>query len=307
MSQYSFEFPYVFLLIPIFWFCMRVCPARGITIYMPYIQVLIAKKSLKYRWLEIVKWLAILFFLVALASPVKVEKFNNVKKEGRDIMLVIDSSRSMLERGFDINNLKKDKFSAVIEVVESFVKDRQNDRVGLVNFASSAFIASPLTFDKNFLLDILTKQRVGIAGKRTAIYDALLQSLYILQNSEAKSKIAILLTDGVDNMSQTKFEEIIDIIKQTKVKLYTIGIGESKDLEVSKLEKLAQIGGGKFFLATNQKTLQNIYNEIDKSETTKIKSKTYKKYTYYYYYPLMFAIILLLLFVYAKSVRGVAK
>jgi Ca-activated chloride channel family protein len=276
-------------------------------IYLPYIQVLIGKKSLKSRWIEVLKAIAILSFFIALASPVMVTKYNNIQKEGRDIMLIIDSSSSMKERGFDINDLKKDKFSAVIDVVSNFIDSRKNDRIGLINFASSAFIASPLTFDKKFLKDILKKQRVGIAGRRTAIYDALLQGLYILENSKTKSKIAILLTDGIDNMSQNSFDEIVDLTKQINVKLYTIGIGENKDIEAQKLEKLAEAGGGKFFLATNKETLSNIYKEIDQSATTKIKSQSYKEYKYYYYYPLMLAILLLMLYIYIKSVRGVAK
>ena len=307
MSHFSFEFPYVFLLLIPFWFCIKRCPAKSMAIYLPYIQVLIGKKSLKSRWIEVLKAIAILSFFVALASPVMVTKYNNIQKEGRDIMLIIDSSSSMKERGFDINDLKKDKFSAVIDVVSNFIDSRKNDRIGLINFASSAFIASPLTFDKKFLKDILKKQRVGIAGRRTAIYDALLQGLYILENSKTKSKIAILLTDGIDNMSQNSFDEIVDLTKQINVKLYTIGIGENKDIEAQKLEKLAEAGGGKFFLATNKETLSNIYKEIDQSATTKIKSQSYKEYKYYYYYPLMLAILLLMLYIYIKSVRGVAK
>jgi len=307
MSHYSFEFPYLLLLIPIFWFCVKRCPAKNSAIYMPYIQVLISNKSLKSKWIEIIKIVAIISFIIALASPVKVTKYNNVKKEGRDIMLIIDSSSSMLERGFDIKNLKKDKFSAVVNVVDNFIKKRQNDRIGLINFASRAFIASPLTFDKKFLKDILHKQKVGIAGRRTAIYDALLQGLYILENSKTKSKIAILLTDGIDNMSQTKFNEILDLTKKIKVTLYTIGIGGNKDIEANKLQKLAEAGGGKFYLATNRKTLENIYKEIDASATTKLKSQSYKKYKYYYYFPLMFSIVLFMLYVYLKSVRGIVK
>lgn len=307
MSQFNFEFPYAFLLLPLFIFCVIKCPAKSLSIYLPYINVLIGKKSLKSRWLDFVRLGAIVAVIVALASPVVVTEYNNIKKEGRDIMLIIDSSRSMLEKGFDINNPSKDKFSAVISVVDKFAKDRSSDRIGLINFASSAFIASPLTFDKKYLRDILQKQKVGIAGKRTAIYDALLQGLYILQKSEAKSKTVILLTDGIDNMSSTKFTDIVDFVKRVGVKLYTIGIGGYKDLEVPKLKALANAGGGKFFMATNEGALKKIYKDIDRSETSAIKSTSYKVYKYYYYFPLMMAILLLLIFVYFKSVKGVVK
>ncbi len=307
MSQFSFEFPYAFLLLPIFAFCIIKCPAKSLSIYLPYINVLIGKKSLKSRWLDFIKWGAVVSIIIALASPVKVTEYKNVKKEGRDIMLIIDSSRSMLDRGFDINNPTKDKFALVTDVVDKFIRDRKNDRIGLINFASSVFIASPLTFDKKYLLDILHKQKVGIAGKRTAIYDALLQGLYVMHKSEAKSKIVILLTDGIDNMSSIKFTDIVNFVKRVGVKLYTIGIGSNKDLEVPKLKALANAGGGKFFMATNNDALKKIYNSIDKSETSKIKTTSYKVYKYYYYFPLMITIILLLIYIYFKSVKGVAK
>jgi Ca-activated chloride channel family protein len=265
------------------------------------------KKRVKSRWLEIFKWLGIVTLTVALASPVKVEIYNNIKKKSRDIMLILDSSKSMLDRGFDANNPKVDKFSVVVDVVSKFVKDRSSDRVGLVNFSSSAFIASPLTFDKSYLEYIISKQRVGLVGSRTAIYDALLQGIYILEDSEAKAKIVILLTDGIDNMSTTTFNEIKDAVAKSKLKLYIVGIGQREDLDVPKLQELASSGRGKFYLATNSSALSSIYKEIDKSETSKVKGESYKQYTYYYYFPLIFAIIFLLLFVYFKSAKGVAK
>ncbi len=307
MSHFSFEFPILFLLIPLFWFCFKKCPAKTTAIYLPYINVLIGKKSLKSRWLDILKWSAIITFIIALASPVVITNYNRTKQEARDIMLVIDSSKSMLERGIDINNPKKNKFDAVKEVVGDFIEKRKADRLGLVNFASSAFIASPLTFDKKYLKDILQKQKVGIAGQRTAIYDALLQAIYLLNNSKVKSKIIILLTDGIDNMSETTYKEIIDFIKRAKVKLYTVGVGSSRDLEVDKLQGLAKAGGGEFFMANNKSRLESIYKNIDKSETSEVVAKSYKKYKYYYYFPLIFSIIMLLLFVYFKSVKGVAR
>ncbi len=307
MSHYSFEFPYAFLLILLFWLCFKRCPSKSLAIYLPYIHLFMAKKRVKSRWIDIFKWLGIIALITALASPVKVEVYNNSKKEARDIMLIIDSSKSMLDRGFAENNPKLDKFSVVIDVIGKFIKDRKGDRVGLINFSSSAFVASPLTFDTNYLEYIISKQRVGLVGSRTAIYDALLQAIYILEKSEAKTKIAILLTDGIDNMSITKFSEIKESVKKSKVKLYIIGIGNLDDLDVPKLKELASAGRGKFYLATNSSLLDNIYKKIDMSETTKIKGESYKRYTYYYYFPLMFAIIFLLLFVYYKSIKGVAK
>ena len=307
MSHYSFEFPFLFLLLPLFWFCFRECRARTMAIYLPYIHILLGEKRVATKLLNILKWGAIISFVIALASPVKVTKYHNVKKEARDIMLIIDSSKSMLDRGFDSDNPKKDKFSAVIEVVHDFIAKRTNDRIGLINFASSAFIASPLTFDKAYLLDILKKQAVGLVGSRTAIYDSLLEAEYILAGSSAKSRIAILLTDGVDNMSQTSFRDILEVTKKSSIKLYIIGIGERSDIDTEKLQELAKEAKGKFYLVSQKSQLANIYKEIDKSETTDIRSEGYKQYTYYYYFPLVVSIVLFLLFVYFRSVKGITK
>ena len=307
MSHYSFEFPYAFLLLPLFWFCFRECRARTMAIYLPYIHVLFGGKRVASKLLDILKWGAIISFVLALASPVKVTKYNNIKKEARDIMLIVDSSKSMLDRGFDSNNPKKDKFSAVIEVVHDFIVKRKNDRIGLINFASSAFIASPPTFDKEYLLSILKKQVVGLVGSRTAIYDSLLEAEYILTGSLAKSKIAILLTDGIDNMSQTTFQEILKVTQKSGIKLYIIGIGEESDLEIEKLQKLAKEANGKFYLVSQKSQLAKIYSEIDKSETSQIESQGYKEYTYYYYFPLVVSIVLFLIYLYLKSVKGITK
>ena len=307
MSHFSFEFPYAFLLLPLFWFCFRECKARSMGIYLPYIHVLLGDKRVNSRLLDILKWGAIISFVIALASPVKVTNYRNIKKGAHDIMLIIDSSKSMLDRGFDSSNPKKDKFSAVKEVVHDFITLRKSDRIGLINFASSAFIASPLTFDKEYLLNILKKQIVGLVGSRTAIYDSLLEAEYILASSKAKSRIAILLTDGIDNMSKTSFQDILELTKKSNIKLYIIGIGEKSDIDTQKLEKLAKEAKGKFFFVSDKKQLEQIYREIDKSEATKIQGESYKRYTYYYYFPLVISIVLFLLFIYFRSVKGISK
>ena len=307
MSSFKFEFPYLFILIPFIWFCFKKCPARSLSIYFPYINVLIGSKAVKNLWLEGAKWLGVILLIASLASPVVVTTYKNVQHNARDVMLILDSSTSMLERGFDNSHLLKAKFDVVLDVIKSFVKDRKNDRIGLITFANLAFIASPITYDKEFLQTVLSKQKVGIAGKKTALYDALLQSIYMLENSDAKSKIAIVLTDGADTVSKTKYEDILKFLKKSKVKLYLIGVGQKDSLDVKKLKELARVSHGKLFLADSKKVLQHIYKEIDKLETSKVKTITYEKYKYYYNFPLVFSIIFLLIYIYFKSIRAIVK
>jgi Ca-activated chloride channel family protein len=150
--------------------------------------------------------------VIALASPVITKSYTNSKKEGRDIVLILASSDSMRQRGFAPKDLWRNKFDVVKEVVGDFIEKRENDRIGMVTFADIAFIASPLTFEKKFLTDITKMQKMGTAGKRTAINDAIVQSYNILTKSKAKSKIAILLTDGIDNMSKIPFADVKSLI-----------------------------------------------------------------------------------------------
>ncbi len=255
--------------------------------------------------LNIVKWLAILSAVIALASPVITKSYSNAKKDGRDIVLILDSSDSMRQRGFDPKDRTRNKFDVVKEVVGDFIEKRPDDRIGMITFADIAFIASPLTFEKKFLTDITKMQRMGMAGKRTAINDAIVQAYNMLSKSQAKSKIAILLTDGVDNMSKIPFQDVINLIKKRDIKLYTIGIGDERDYNAAYLQALAEAGGGKAFAARDAKTLEKIYEEVDRLEATKIDDKKIVQYTYLYTYPLFLAILSLLLFIYLRNSRGV--
>jgi len=304
-EHFSFQYPWVLALIVLFWICGRYCPARTQAIYFPHVRSLLSVHGHKSRWLEILKWIGIVGLLLAFASPVITNEYRDIKKQGRDIMLIIDSSDSMRQRGFDPTDPLKSKFDVVKEVVGDFIEQRPNDRIGLVNFASVAFVASPLTFEKDFLRKILAMQELGIAGKKTAINDALLQTYNILAKSDAKSKVAILLTDGIDNMSRISFDEIRKLVADSDVKLYTIGIGSYRDFDAPYLTALAAAGHGKFYAASNRQMLQKIYKDIDRLETSKIKSKKIVQHEYLYIYPLFVAILALLFFIYLRTAKGV--
>ena len=306
MSQFSLQYPYALAIIILFWICAKYCPARTSAIYFPHVGHLLASAGKRARLLDILKWFGVVSLLVALSSPVMTKSYKDTKKKGRDIALVIDSSGSMKKRGFDPSNPMKNKFSVVKEVVLEFISKREKDRLGLITFADVAFVASPLTFEKEFMQDIVKMQELGIAGRKTAINDALLQTYNILSKSSTKSKIAILLTDGIENMSKISFEDIIGVIEKSDIRLYTIGIGDRRDFDARYLKKLATAGKGSFFAASNKESLEKIYSEIDKLETSKIKSKKIVEHTYFYTYPLFAAIISLLLFLYLRTTRGIA-
>jgi len=305
MSQFNFEYPFLFAIILLFIVCARFCKERSRAIFFPHVKSLMVKSVKGSSWLKILKWVGITSAVIALASPVITKSYTNSKKEGRDIVLIIDSSDSMRQRGFDPADLWRNKFDVVKEVVGDFIETRENDRIGMITFADVAFIASPLTFEKKFLTDITKMQEMGVAGKRTAINDAIVQSYNLISKSKAKSKIAILLTDGVDNMSKIPFGDVKTLIENRDIKLYAIGIGDARDYNGQYLQALADAGKGLAFGAKDATTLSQIYDEIDKLEATKIDNKKIVQHTYLYIYPLFLAILSLLLFIYFRNSRGV--
>jgi len=304
-SQFSFEYPLLLLLLLLFIACSKWCKERSRAIFFPHVNTLIAKDASKSSVLSWLKWIGIVAAIVALSSPILTKNYVNSKKEGRDIVLVVDSSDSMRQMGFDPKDPYKNKFDVVKEVVGDFIKKRKNDRIAMVTFADVAFIASPLTFEKEFLSNITEMQQLGMAGKRTAINDALVQAYNLLSKSKAKSKIVILLTDGRDNMSKIPLPDVKHMIEKRDVKLYTIGIGGARDYDGKYLRELAKAGKGQAYAARSAAMLSNIYDEINKLEVTVLDDKKIVAHTYLYIYPLFLAIFSLLLFIYYRNSKGV--
>ena len=305
MEGFNFQYPYLLGLILIFIICAKWCKERGRAIFFPHVEKLMVSHIKKSSYLVWLKWLGITTAIIALASPVITKSYSNSKKEGRDIVLILDSSDSMRQMGFDLTNIRRNKFDAVKEVVIDFIDKRKDDRIGMVTFADIAFISSPLTFEKKFLTTITKMQRLGVAGKRTAINDAIVQSYNLLSKSKSKSKIAILLTDGVDNMSKVTAPDVINMIKKHNIKLYAIGIGNDGDYNAYYLQELAKAGKGLAFGAVDIDGLTRIYEQIDKLEVTNIDNKKVILHTYLYIYPLFLSILFLLLFLYFRNSKGI--
>ncbi len=302
MNQFNFEYPFLLLVIILFIFCAKFCKERSRAIFFPHVKALMLEGKKGTSLLPILKWVGIVSAVIALASPVMTKSYTNSKKEGRDIVLIVDSSDSM-RQPFDAHGTSR--FEIVKEVVGDFIEQRTNDRIGMITFADIAFISSPLTFEKEFLTNITKMQKMGVAGQRTAINDAVVQSYNLLSKSKAKSKIAILLTDGVDNMSKVPFEEVKHLIEQRDIKLYTIGIGTARDYNAGYLQALAKAGHGEAFGARNANALKTIYDEIDKLEATNIDNKKIVQHTYFYIYPLSLALLSLILFWFFRNRRGI--
>jgi Ca-activated chloride channel family protein len=234
-------------------------------------------------------WLKFFIFtsiLLALSNPYMKKEIIQTNK-GDDIVLSIDSSGSMAQF---------DKFAFVKKAADDFIQKRRTDKIGLVVFGSNSFIASPLTENRNFVRKILNKMYVSIAGEQTAILDSLVQSIRLLKESKAKTKIIILLTDGGDNSSKVDLSSVMKEIKKYNIKIYTIGVGGAYEVNFDLLTYLAKNSGGEVFQALTPEDILPIYRKIDSLEKSKITHKLiYKEYLYIY--PLLLAIVLLLVYV----------
>ncbi len=304
MDSFSFERPLWLYLIIVVAICAWKCRAKESAIIFPHINILKKAASTKSFLPEFLKMTAIIGTIVALAGPVFVDRNVELKKKGYQIVLAIDASGSMRESGFDRVNRSLSKFDVVKKLVKAFVKQRKNDNIALVVFGSYPYVASPLTFNKEVLSKLIDYIDIGIAGQKTALNDALFESINLLKKADAKSKIVILLTDGIDTASQTPIDVVMKMAKKYGVKIYTIGIGNKEGIDEAYLEWIAKNSGGRYFFAPDATTLKKVYATIDRLEKSQIKGGEFVKKEQLYQYPLFVAVLALLGFIYIYSKRG---
>jgi Ca-activated chloride channel family protein len=265
-----------------------------------------------YPALFILRILALTLIIVAMARPRTVNVSNKTKTtKGIDIVMAIDVSSSMLAR-----DLKPNRLKALQKVASDFVEGRPNDRIGLVFYAGEAYTKTPVTSDKAVVLGALQDVRFDqTLQDGTAIGMGLATAVNRLKDSKAKSKIIILLTDGVNNSGTIEPETAADIAKEYEIKVYTIGIGTNGmadfpyavapngefiyrmmqvEIDQQLMKNIASTTDGKYFRATSNTRLASIYKEINKLETTEIEELRYYDYDEKYR-PFLYAAGLLLL------------
>ncbi len=237
--------------------------------------------------------LALSLLILALMRPQSSSPDETVNTEGVDIVLDLDISGSMQERDFRPNRLEAAK-----ETAAEFVKNRPNDRIGLVVFAGEAFTQCPITYDRDVLLNLMENVQIGMVEDGTAIGDGMGVAINRLRESEVESKVIILLTDGVNNSGSLDPRDAAKMAKNRDMKIYTIGVGTSRGqngFDAELLRTIAETTGGKYFFARNKEGLEKIYAEIDEMETTKIETEIYFLYSEkYFLYALAAAILLAL-------------
>ncbi|PUZ27836.1 Ca-activated chloride channel family protein [Chitinophaga costaii] len=314
----EFGFPEFFwwlLLIPfmIFWYVKKQRSKQGVM----SISSLQGLKNLPVSWkvrfrplLLVLRILAFAALVVALARPQTSNTSENIDSEGIDIVLSLDISGSMLAQ-----DLQPNRIEAAKKVAIDFVDRRISDRIGLVIFSGESFTQCPITTDHAVLKTQIAQVKSGMLQDGTAIGMGLATSVDRLRSSKAKSKVIILLTDGVNNTGLIDPLTALDIAKAFKVRVYTIGLGTigkapfpvtgpdgtvqmvMQDVQIDEalMKKIAAETGGKYYRATNNTSLQDIYDTIDKLEKTKVEITSYKRYAEHFFPFAMLALVCLLL------------
>jgi Ca-activated chloride channel family protein len=255
-----------------------------------------------------VRVLAIGLLIIALARPQSFSSGENVTTEGIDIAMVLDISGSMLAE-----DLKPNRLEAAKNVIDDFIKGRISDRIGLVVFSRDAFTQCPLTIDYNVLRNLLLQIHSGMIEDGTAIVNAIANGINRLKYSNAKSKIIILVTDGVNNSGEVDPISAAEMAKVFGIRVYTIGVGTRGEapypvqtpfgvryqmmpveIDEAVLQKISDLTDGQYFRATNTQALKEIYDKIDKMEKTKIEITSYKNASEKYHSWLWLGLILLL-------------
>ncbi len=295
MSNIMFEYPFAFLLLLLYFVCKKFCKQRNEQLIFPNMKIFKQVSSGQNYLLSAVEFLAVLLLTIALASPYKQDDVVIDKDKGYEISMILDASGSMKEYN---------KFGIVKDIVTDFIDMRKHDKLGLTIFADFSYVAIPLTYDKESIKRLLSRLEVGIAGQsRTSLYEALFMSSKLFKDSKAKEKIAILLTDGVNNVNNIPLDVAINTAKKYGIKVYVIGVGNRGDYNPAVLKKIATETNGQFFEADSIERLKKIYEVINKLEKSEIKVDKYIKKSHYFQYPLGAGLLLMLLYFLARNRR----
>ncbi|MDQ3050970.1 MAG: VWA domain-containing protein [Bacteroidota bacterium] len=296
------EYLWLFLLLPVMaaihW---KIRTRRRTDVRVPDISTLSNyRPTLRQRigWLPILcRFLAVAMIIFALARPRSSSKGSNVTSEGIAIVLAMDVSTSMLAE-----DLRPNRIEAAKEVAAEFISGRPNDLIGMVIFSGESFTQCPITSDHSVLLNLMDDIKSGVLEDGTAIGEGLATAISRIKDSKAKSKVIILLTDGVNNKGQVSPATAGEIAKTFGIRVYTIGVGRNGtapypfqtpfgvqyqnvpvEIDETTMQQISDATDGQYFRATNNNKLKDIYAEIDKMEKTKVEVTEFRRYTEEYF------------------------
>lgn len=304
--------PWVLLALPLPWLTRLFLPptqaARGGGLRVPFYGALaadsesIASSANGRSWRWWLAWAAYLLLVVAAARPQWVGEPVALPVSGRDLLLAVDLSGSMDTQDMRIQKQAVNRLDAVKVVMGEFIERRQGDRLGLILFGDQPYLQAPLTFDRQTVRAFLEESVIGLAGKSTAIGDAIGLATKRLRERPQENRVLILLTDGANTAGELEPRKAAEIAAAEGIRIYTIGVGAdemivrdffgarrvnpSRDLDEKTLRAIAEETGGKYFRARDTRELAGIYRMLDELEPVEVETETFRPLRALYAWPL---------------------
>ncbi len=282
----------------------------------PSLQTHAGQRSRLRLILAVLAWLLL---VLAAARPQLIGETVHLPISGRSLMLAVDISGSMQNEDMQINDRQLSRLTAVKLVAGEFIEERKGDRLGLILFGDEAYLQAPLTFDRSTVRTLLNEAQIGLAGKQTAIGDAIGLAIKRLRKEPARNRILILLTDGTNTAGNVDPLKAADLAAREGVRIYTIGIGQGEmqvrtpfglrriatgDLDEASLKAIAEKTGGRYFRAHNTAQLAKIYALLDRIEPVSKDEQTWRPVDELYFWPLGAALLLSVLIALAAAFGG---
>ncbi len=314
----EFTLPWIFLALPlpllVMWLMPRASSSQPTTIRVPFyaqIQSQQLQQASNPSRLQLLIAILIWFLLVSSAArPQSIDEPIQLPVLGRNLMLAVDLSGSMEAEDMIIGNRQLTRLSAVKVVAGEFIDRRVGDRLGLILFGDRAYLQAPLTLDRKTVKTLLQESVIGLAGKKTAIGDAIGLAVKRLRNEPEQNRVLILLTDGSNTAGSIDPLKAADLAAQEKIRIYTIGVGAesrmvrgvfglsrtvSSDIDEETLQAISDKTGGRYYRARDVQSLMQIYSLLDEVEPVAEDAETYRPINELYYWPLSAALLLSLL------------
>ncbi len=310
------EWPWIFALLPLPLLFRFILPAantvQDAALRVPFIEDFSTSSSngkniaIK-KWLLILAGIAWIFLIIAASRPQWLGDRVEIPVSGRDLMMAVDLSGSMQEEDFTINGRTVNRLQAVKYVGRNFIKQREGDRIGLILFGQQAYLQTPLTFDLKTVETLLLESMIGIAGRATAIGDAIGLAIKRLKDKDKDSRVLILLTDGANTAGEVEPLKAAELAAEQGLKIYTIGIGaeyverntffssrkvKNTEIDERTLNAIAEKTGGRYFRARDTQELHKIYQLLDQLEPVEQNAQSFRPIMALYYWPLSFAFII---------------
>jgi len=313
----EFALPWAFLVLPlpllVYWLMPATDRRGGAALHVPFFDALArlprpgAEVAAGRRAKVAVKAVAWIALVTAAAQPSWVGDPLPIPTRGRDLMLAMDLSASMAERDFEVNGHTVDRHSVVNAVAKQFVREREGDRIGLILFGSRAYLQAPLTADRETVVQMLDESELGLAGRETAIGDAIGLAVKHLRERPSEQRVLVLLSDGASNTGALDPMQAASLAKQTGVRIYTIGVGsgavtidtpfgrrtlQGSELDEATLRRVAEETGGQYFRADDTASLIRVYEQINQLEPTEGEAAYVRPTRALFYWPLAVAFLL---------------